>query len=554
MVKNRNIRNILILLVLSYFFFFFGNGIISLTDPDEVFYAGTAKEMIKHQSWMTPYLFDQPQFEKPIFLYWMLRIAFMIFGIGSFAGRFFPAVFAAIGVVAVYLFSLIAFKNEKKAFLSGIIIMSSGLYIGLGRTIFTDMIFSVFILLSLLAFFWGYCRPKRKTTGILLFFVAAGFAVLSKGPLGIFVPLIAIIAFLAFKKDLKFLYSKALLWGLLLFVLISLPWYILMIKKYGNAFTYEFFYNDHIRRLLEAEHKSNDTWHFYPFSMIWAMFPWSAFVAFGLVSLYKNFKKHAEPVYLFLACWVAAVFLVFQPCHSKLVSYIFPMFPALGMIAADFIYRGAAENKKRRLVFFAAKITAAVLILMFIAFTAGSVLFSGYISTYLPEKFPIYILLGLFFIFSSAYLLFTAHHRLLKACAVLMFFVPVLFSVVPFVDKYIEPYISSRDTCRYIQDNYEINNTILTSKFFARGVRYYTEKNVAVMDIPGKGFFSPHPIPFLNNDEKVADFLRKQPVTYCVFKRAAENDVKRLSKEFDYEMLKVIGSEYLYRISPRQKK
>jgi len=29
--------------------------------------------MIQHNTWMTPYLFGQPQFEKPIFLYWMLR-------------------------------------------------------------------------------------------------------------------------------------------------------------------------------------------------------------------------------------------------------------------------------------------------------------------------------------------------------------------------------------------------------------------------------------------------------------------------------------------------
>ena len=573
-------KNILILVVLTYFFFCFGNGIISLSNPDEVFYAGTAKEMINQHSWMTPYLFGQPQFEKPVFLYWMLRIAFMIFGIGSFAGRFFPAVFASLGVVAVYLFSLIAFKDEKKAFFTGLVLMSSGLYIGLARTIFTDMIFSVFILLSLLAFFWGYARapePKRhlalsdgqvsrllrewfgvrllhkekKAGGIILFFVFSALAVLTKGPLGFFIPFMAIVIFLALKKELKFIFSKATLWGLLAFILIAFPWYLLMIKKYGSSFTHEFFYNDHIRRIFEAEHSSNDTWHFYPFAMVWAMFPWSAFVVISLLGLYKHIRKAGEPVYLFLASWIAAVFLIFQPCHSKLVSYIFPMFPALAILSADLIYRGAAQNQRPRLVFSAFLLTVLALVVSCVGLAVGSVLFSRYITTYLPNKLPVYILLALLFILVILCSVFIACRRLLKTACVLMLFIPVLFSIVPQVSKYIDPYLSSRDICRYLQDNYKLDNTILVSKFFTRGVRYYTEKKVAVIDIPGNGFFSPHPIAFLNSDSKVLDLLRRQPVTYCVLKKTALQDIQRFSNEFDYKVLKVIGNEYLVRIKPR---
>lgn len=544
-------KNILILVVLTYFFFCFGNGIISLTNPDEVFYAGTAKEMISQHSWMTPYLFGQPQFEKPIFLYWLLRVAFMVFGIGSFAGRFFPAVFASIGVVAVYLLSLIAFKNEKKAFLAGLVLMSSGLYIGLARTIFTDMIFSVFILLSLLAFFWGYARKEKKTSGILLFFVFVALAVLTKGPLGFFIPSITIVLFLALRKELKFIFSRATLWGLLVFILISFPWYLLMIKKYGATFTHEFFYNDHIRRIFEAEHGSNDTWHFYPFAMVWAMFPWSAFVVISLLGLYKNIKKTGEPVYLFLASWIAAVFLIFQPCHSKLVSYIFPMFPALAILAADLIYRGATQKQRPRLVFFSLLLTLSALAVSCVGLAVGAVLFSRYITTYLLSMIPVYILLILLFVLVILCSVFIAQRRLLRAACVLMLFIPALFSIVPLVSKYIDPYLSSRDICGYLQDNYKLDNTILVSKFFTRGVRYYTEKEVAVIDIPGKGFFSPHPIPFLNSDGKVMELLRRQPVTYCILKKTALQDIKRLADEFGYEVLKVIGNEYLLRIKPR---
>ena len=121
---HKNTKHIFILVVLAYFFFMFGNGVVSLTNPDEVFYAQTAKEMAKHSSWLTPYLFDAPNFEKPILLYWLLRFGFILFGVSSFAARFFPAVFATIGVIAVYFLGLVGFKDEKKAFLASLILSS----------------------------------------------------------------------------------------------------------------------------------------------------------------------------------------------------------------------------------------------------------------------------------------------------------------------------------------------------------------------------------------------------------------------------------------------
>ncbi|MBF0569844.1 MAG: hypothetical protein HQL18_03620 [Candidatus Omnitrophica bacterium] len=64
MIPKVNFRSIIVLLALSYVFFMLGNGIVSMTHPDEVFYAQTAREMAAHQTWTTPILFDNPQFEK----------------------------------------------------------------------------------------------------------------------------------------------------------------------------------------------------------------------------------------------------------------------------------------------------------------------------------------------------------------------------------------------------------------------------------------------------------------------------------------------------------
>lgn len=547
---RKRIKHILFLLCLAYLFFMLGNGILSLTNPDEVFYAQTAKEMMRHHSWMTPYLFDRPQFEKPPFTYWLIRIGFILFGVSSFGARFFPALFAALGVLAVYWLGAVGFQNEKKAFLSGLVIMSCGLYIGLARTVFTDMFFSVFILFSLASFFWGYSRREKKSAGLLLFFAFAGLAVLTKGPLGLMIPLLTVIVFLCIRKDLPFLFSPYAVWGILFFLIISLPWYIFMMKRCGAQFTREFFYNDHWRRIIEAEHITNDKWYFYPLAMIGCIFPWTLYLAAALLSVPRRLKDSVRPIHLFLVCWVGVTFFIFQAAHSKLVSYIFPLFPALALIAADFAYERASSKQKNGLFSFLLTANALILAAIVIGLAIGLV---KYQPMYLFLKVPLFILIGIFaglFCLSGYYIL---KGKFLQNLYVSVFLIPIALYAVPFIHGSFEPYISSKDLCEYLLRNYTVDNTILSCKPFVRGVRYYTDREVAVIDLPGKQFFSPHPIPFLNTPEKVTAFLRGQGVTFCFLKKSYLDDIKRIAdKEFQYAVLKAAGNEYLVKVEKRQ--
>lgn len=536
-------KRIIILLILSYFLLMFGNGYMALTNPDEVFYTQTAREMVKQDTWMTPYLFGAPQFEKPILTYWLLRISFIIFGVGPFAARFFPALFGIIGVVGVYLFGITAFKDEKKSFLAAIIMMTSGLYVGLSRTVFTDMIFSIWILLSLGAFLWGYLNQK-KNASLLLFYIFCAFAVLTKGPLGLAIPLLAILIFLFREKNIKYLFCRVSLLGFLIFALICFPWYIVTIKKYGAEFIREFFYNDHIRRILEAEHRSNDTWYFYPATMIGCMFPWAFYALGALIYLFRRLK---EKVNFFLFSWILAVFLTFQFAHSKLTSYIFPMFPALALISADFIYNFTLNKEKGRAIF---AITLGA-VLVFVVVPPG--LFWGVSNypQYVHNRIAVYIfacslLILAFLILSSA-----LRRNFFRAACITALFMPLVLGFTRFIYKDIEPYLSSHAVCKYLRENYPAEGMVFASKFFARGVRYYTDREVAVADFGGKNFFSPAPIPFFSTPEDAMKFMRRQPITYCVVKEGMAERFQRIAgekEEFKYNLLKVIGNAYLVKM------
>ncbi|MGB2601602.1 MAG: glycosyltransferase family 39 protein, partial [Candidatus Omnitrophota bacterium] len=194
----RESRYILILLAVTLFLFFFQLGDMALTDPDETFYAQTAKEMLNEGEWITPTIFGKPQFEKPVFYYLLIVVSYIIFGVGEFAARFPSAVFGVFGILGVYLLGRLLF-TPLCGFLSGLVLATCTQYLILARGCVTDMVLTVFILYCLLLFLMGWTRKRRVYYYIAS--VMAAFAVLTKGPIGLFIPGLVVFLYILFSRQ-----------------------------------------------------------------------------------------------------------------------------------------------------------------------------------------------------------------------------------------------------------------------------------------------------------------------------------------------------------------
>ena len=539
-------RKLLLLTLLCGVFFFLGNGIVGLTNPDEVFYVGTAKEMAQHNTWVIPYLFGQPQFEKPILTYWLLRIGLLIFGDSNFGSRFFPALFAMCGVWATYWIALSGFGNRRKAFLSAIILMSSFLYVGIARTVFTDMIFSVFIALALASFFWAYQRPRWKSVGLILFYLMSALAVLTKGPLGCVIPFLVVLLFLFLRKELRFLVSIPSLVGLILFLFVSLPWYCFMVQKYGQSFIQEFYINDHLRRIVEAEHHGSDKWFFYPGTMLFGLFPWTIFLGGALVSYFRRFfkKESTVVVQLFLLIWVAVVFCVFQAAHSKLVSYILPVFPALALITGDYV----DDRIRRRGNKIAPLFLATVIMLVALPLT---MLFGMlFLPAFLPPANLTSLILTVYTALIIGMIILVRRRKLLWTLYLLGLQAVFVLGLIFFSYPYYADHVMSKNAVDYLKTNYQVQGRVLSTKIMMRGVRYYGGWDMAFWNISKGQFFSPHPVPDLNSDAKALAFLRSQPVTYGIIGKKNWIELERISNAngIKAELLKIIGDQYVVRV------
>jgi len=542
---------ILILLAVSYVVLMLGNGIITLTHPDEVFYVQTAKEMIANRSWLTPMIFGAPQFEKPVLFYWLLILCIKVFGMTSFVARLSPALFAIIGVGITYWLSWLFFQSKRISFLSGLVLCSSFIYFALSRAVLTDMVFTVWILISITFFAFAYQNRKYKDIGIILSFVFSAIAVLTKGLLGLCFPALIIFLFLFYKKELNFFKNKATLFGLLLFGLIAIPWHVIMYQLHGQTFVNDYWRNVHIRRLFIPEHHKNNTWYFYLAVMFGGMMPWSFFTIPSLRLVYKRTKEaHKDSDGLaFLLLSVLGTYVLVQPAQAKLASYIFPVYPAIAIFVSYYLVTAMDKVAPKRWLSGLTIAGFMMSIMMFVGSVLSIVNAKKHISV-VTNMTPVYVFSVLAFICACT-LLISNIKKKYWVMIVANMGITVMILVVLFLGKDMaEPWVSCAQICERFKTVDQSDSVVLSSKFYVRGVRFFTDRKIAYMDIRGKGFYTPHPIPALKTPEKLLQFLDKQPVTYGIVRKAdiGTLDWTTKNKYTIHDLGMAIGGKHIVRI------
>lgn len=345
----RDSHYILILLTITLFVFLFGLGSTALTDPDETFYAQTAKEMTQNGEWITPLIFGEPQFEKPIFYYWLVMASYRVFGINEFAARLPSAIFGMIGIIGVYFLGRLLFSRTC-GFFAGLTLATCVQYVVLARACVTDMVLGVFIMLCLLFFMLAWQSGKRYQ--YILSAVMAALAVLTKGPVGLFIPGLTILIYVIFSRQWKKIKEVPVFWCIALFLCVALPWYIAVTKVHGASFTDYFFGFQNVTRFLEPEHRIGSSSFFYIPVVLAGFLPWTVFLPLAVWDMWKR-KSDSEVTAhrLFLGAWFFVIFIFFSLSRTKLVTYILPLYPVMALVAGRFLERftqGGLEGEKTK--------------------------------------------------------------------------------------------------------------------------------------------------------------------------------------------------------------
>lgn len=334
-------RTTLLLLVLSGVTFLAGLGRPAIGDSDEAFYAEAAREMRERGDWLTPYYNYETRFQKPVLFYWMVGATYAVAGVGEAQARFWAGL-AGIGLVLLTAAAGRRWRDEETGLLAGAIVATSFGYFSIGRLSLPDLPLAFFITLTTYATLVGTLDDHaRGLRWLALAGLSAGCGFLTKGPVGLVVPALAILpAWWVERRRLRLPLGGVLL-AALLAAAVGLPWYAAMYQAHGREYLDGFFLGDNLERFATSRFNDPRPLWFYLPIVIGGMLPWTPMAAVAAPAIAAAIGRRAPVPALVqrLAVWAAVPLLFFTASIGKQPRYILPILPPLALLLAMAIRR-----------------------------------------------------------------------------------------------------------------------------------------------------------------------------------------------------------------------
>ncbi len=220
------------------------------------------------------------------------------------------------------IFSGRRLDHEVSGFLSALILATNYQFLGNARESVMDMTFAFFIGLAI---FLGYlCMEKERRELLPFALLPCAFAILTKGPAGLVLPVVVLFFYSIATKRLKSMFVP-LVASCLLSVALASIWFILA----GKAYTVEFVLHQNITRYTTGfDHVEPFTYYFH--KLFVNFLPWSVALPFAAFFAYK--RRLWLPL-----IWLVFTFLFFDISKSKRAIYLLSCYPACALLVGIYL-------------------------------------------------------------------------------------------------------------------------------------------------------------------------------------------------------------------------
>jgi 4-amino-4-deoxy-L-arabinose transferase-like glycosyltransferase len=316
---------------------------IPLVDPDEGLHASIAQEMVESGDWTVPHLLNEPFLDKPILYFWAIAASLKIFGMSAAAVRL-PGLL--LGMLGTLTTAAVAWRilGRHVGLIAGVFYASMILPLGLVQVPGHDVALVPLVNLALLCF-WesdrGESRPRAwawtSAAGLAL-----GLAILTKGLAGVALVGITYGGYLIVARRLRSIHCFRAALALTLAAIIGLSWYF-AVERARPGFLRYYFFERHVLGFLTRSqpHGGAPWWYYFPI-LVAGGIPWVGYLPVLLhdsVNRWRNGKPAVTDAcgnrpLLLLCCWFVGCTLFLTVSRSKLVTYIWPVFPAIAILSA----------------------------------------------------------------------------------------------------------------------------------------------------------------------------------------------------------------------------
>ena len=306
--------------------------------------------MLARHDVVLPTLDNTPWLEKPPLLYWGEMACYAVFGDHDWAARVPTSVLTSLMIFALWAF--VRRRIPERGLDSALIAASCVFVVAFGRAASTDMPLTACFTIGMLAWMEWFLSGKRAW--LLGFYAFQALGMLAKGPVSPFLAGLIIVVFaLVFipaAPDAKSREPRArsriqivlrTLWwpGILLFLLLVMPWYIAVQIKTGDFFRVFILEHNLARFGTDLYRHKQPFWYYAPVLLV-GLLPWAAIFVAELVRTIRNFRLWASerPLMMFVFLWCVLPVAFFSLSQSKLPGYILPAVPAAVLMVVHYLH------------------------------------------------------------------------------------------------------------------------------------------------------------------------------------------------------------------------
>ena len=309
--------------------FLFGLGERQIWIPLEARYALVSREMLDTHQWILPHLGGEVYADKPPLLFWSIAFfASLGSGVTEWTARL-PTALAAVGVCLVTWRTGVQLFSSPAGLMAALVLATSGGFFWSGRQALPDMLLTLWTTCAFYAL-WEWFSEQRPQAALIAG-ICMGLATLTKGPVGLILPALSGLMYLAAQRQLPKLWGQNALICLAAFLGVTLSWFVPAVALGGLEYAQTTLLHHSLERYLQAwEHSA--PWYFYLGAFPAEFLPWTLFLPQALLAGARLRQNQQQEGWWFACCWLVTILGFFSISTGKRDIYILPAFPAAALL------------------------------------------------------------------------------------------------------------------------------------------------------------------------------------------------------------------------------
>ena len=325
-------------------------------DRDEPRFAQASKQMLETSDFVAIRFGEEARNKKPVGIHWLQAAA-----VGSaellhvpharqhiWPYRV-PSLVGAVLAILLTYWAALPLVEPGSAVLAAILFAATPLLGVEARLATTDAVLAATVAAAMGALVRVYLADeatrRRQFGNAVVFWAAMGIGILIKGPINPLIPSLAAIVLSLRERSAQWLRGLRPLPGLVLCLLIVLPWFVLILLKTNGSFFTDAVGHDLLDKVAGGQEMHGAPPGFYLATFWLTAWPFAPFLLLALPSLWRDRR---DPKIAFLLAWSVPFWLILEGVVTKLVHYALPLYPALAVLAVLGIERAAGATRTFR--------------------------------------------------------------------------------------------------------------------------------------------------------------------------------------------------------------